>query len=102
MSDPFVLGGIAVVMAGLVLWAFWPRREQPETPKTAPRHGRHSGNVAVSSAATAETGSAGEPLPDHPAAGSTPVPAPASAESDIEVVRLAGGLAGWSGSGAVK
>lgn len=31
LSDPFVLGGITVVMAGLVMWAFWPRRRPEDT-----------------------------------------------------------------------
>lgn len=37
LSDPFVLGGITVVMAGLVMWAFWPT-SRPRTPQP-PREG---------------------------------------------------------------
>lgn len=39
LSDPFVLGGIAVSVAGLVTWAFWPRRAE-SAPQGAAHHGR--------------------------------------------------------------
>ncbi|WP_245599694.1 signal peptidase I [Nakamurella lactea] len=37
LSNPFVLGGITILLAGLVLWAFWPRaaRSGPATESPA-------------------------------------------------------------------
>ncbi|MEJ7649285.1 MAG: LPXTG cell wall anchor domain-containing protein [Nakamurella sp.] len=36
LADPFVLGGITVVMATVVMWAFWPRRRPERSDEAGP------------------------------------------------------------------
>jgi len=51
LSDPRVLGGITIAASGLVLWAFWPRRDERDDGERAPEGVLHDDRHGTRAAA---------------------------------------------------